>query len=64
VVVPDVAAKTLSIKVGTSLKEVEKRVIEATLRHCAGNLSRSAKILGINRSTLYEKVREYKLKRS
>ena len=62
-VVPDVAAKTLSIKVGTSLREVEKRVIEATLRHCAGNLSLAAKILGSNRSTLYEKIKAYKLKR-
>jgi DNA-binding NtrC family response regulator len=61
--VHDVAAKTLTIQVGASLREVEKRVIEATLRHCDGNLSRTAKILGINRSTLYEKIKEYKLKR-
>jgi DNA-binding NtrC family response regulator len=61
--VDDVAAKTLSIQVGASLREVEKQVIEATLRHCDGNLSRAAKILGINRSTLYEKIKEYKLKR-
>lgn len=46
VVVHDVAAKTLSIKVGTSLREVEKRVIEATLRQYGGNLSRSAKNIG------------------
>jgi len=58
-----VAAKTLSIQVGASLREVEKQVIEATVRYCNGNLSRSAKILGINRSTLYEKIKEYKLKR-
>jgi DNA-binding NtrC family response regulator len=61
--VHDVAAKTLSIKVGASLREVEKQVIEATLRQCDGNLSLAAKILGINRSTLYLKIKEYKLKR-
>jgi DNA-binding NtrC family response regulator len=57
------STKRLSIQVGASLREVEKRVIEATLGHCAGNLSRAAKILGINRSTLYEKIKAYKLKR-
>jgi DNA-binding NtrC family response regulator len=61
--VHDVAAKTLSIRVGVSLREVEKQVIAATLCHCGGNLSRAAKILGINRSTLYLKIKEYKLKR-
>jgi DNA-binding protein Fis len=58
-----VAAKTLSIRVGVSLREVEKKVIEATLLHCDGNLSLAAKILGVNRSTLYLKIKEYKLKR-
>jgi DNA-binding NtrC family response regulator len=57
------SAKRLSIQVGATLREVEKRVIVATLGHCAGNLSRAAKILGINRSTLYEKIKAYKLKR-
>jgi DNA-binding NtrC family response regulator len=33
------------------------RVIEATVRHCAGNLARTAKILRINRSTLYLKIK-------
>jgi DNA-binding NtrC family response regulator len=61
--VHDVAARTLSIKVGASLREVEKQVIEATLRQCDGKLSLAAKILGINRSTLYPKIKEYKLKR-
>jgi len=42
---------------------VEKKVIEATLLHCDGNLSFAAKILGINRSTLYLKIKEYRLKR-
>jgi DNA-binding NtrC family response regulator len=57
------SAKRLSIQVGASLREVERRVIEATVRHSDGNLSRAAKILGINRSTLYLKIKEYRLKR-
>jgi DNA-binding NtrC family response regulator len=55
--VHDVAAKKLTIQVGASLREVEKQVIEATVRHCDGNLSHAAKILGINRNTLYQKIR-------
>jgi DNA-binding NtrC family response regulator len=61
--VDDVVAETLSVQVGASLREVEKRVIEATLRHCDGNRTLAAKILGIDRSTLYEKIKKYRLKR-
>jgi len=60
--VHDVAAKTLTIQVGASLREVEKQVIEATLCHCDGNRTLAAKILGIDRSTLYEKIKKYELK--
>jgi DNA-binding NtrC family response regulator len=58
----DVVAKTLTIQVGASLGEVEKKVIEATLCHYDGNRTLAAKILGIDRSTLYEKIKKYKLK--
>ncbi len=45
-----------------SLEEVERAHIERVVRQCQGNLSRAARILGIDRSTLYSKLRRYGLK--
>jgi len=45
------------------LQEVERRVIEATLRERQGNVRATAKLLGINRSTLYEKIKQYDISR-
>lgn len=42
-----------------SLAEWESEVIEATLTACNGNITRSARILGITRSTLYKKIAHY-----
>ena len=39
-----------------TLKELERRHLEATLRRCSGNRTRAAKILGIERKTLYRKA--------
>jgi DNA-binding NtrC family response regulator len=36
----------------------EKRIIERALAHCDGNRERAAKLLGINRSTLFHKLRK------
>jgi DNA-binding NtrC family response regulator len=44
-----------------TLKEVEKRYILRTLESEDGNVIRSARILGIHRSSLYAKMREYAL---
>ncbi|MFW6217007.1 MAG: sigma-54-dependent transcriptional regulator [Desulfohalobiaceae bacterium] len=44
-----------------SLQEVEKEHIRATLKRQNWNISRSAKILGIDRSTLYQKIKRYNL---
>ena len=46
---------------GISLQEVEKRLIIKTLRDVEGNRSRAAKVLGINRRTLQNKLKEYGL---
>ena len=51
------------IPVGTSLKNAEKALIEATLRHVGGNISVAAKVLGIDRSTLYSKIVKHKIPR-
>lgn len=49
---------------GSSLKEVEKAHILQILDANAWNISRSAKVLGIDRSTLYSKIKLYQLNRS
>ena len=36
----------------------EKAIIEHALQHCGGNRERAAKVLGINRSTLFHKLRK------
>jgi DNA-binding NtrC family response regulator len=45
-----------------SLKEVERRHIEASLRQYNWNISRTAKALGIDRVTLYNKIKRYQLR--
>jgi Fis family transcriptional regulator len=40
------------------MREVEEPLFRAVLDHCAGNQSRAATILGINRGTLRKKLRE------
>ncbi len=47
----------------TSLEEVEKKHIEATLAYTKWNKTRAAAILGIERSTLDRKIHKYGLKR-
>jgi transcriptional regulator of acetoin/glycerol metabolism len=53
----------ITIPLGTSLNDAEKAVIEATLRSAGGNISVSARILGIDRCTLYNKIEKYKITR-
>jgi DNA-binding NtrC family response regulator len=43
------------------LQQLERRAIEEALRRTAGNLARAARLLGIGRTTLYRKLREYGL---
>ena len=52
----------VTIPVGTSLRDAEKAVIEATLEQAGGNISVAAKVLGIDRSTLYKKIAKYKIR--
>ncbi|MEN8204272.1 MAG: sigma-54 dependent transcriptional regulator [Bacteroidota bacterium] len=44
-----------------NLEEHERQVIAQALREEKGNISATAKILGINRSTLYQKMKKYGL---
>ncbi len=44
-----------------SLEEIEKQVIRRTLKSCEGDKKQVAKTLGIALSTLYEKIKRYRL---
>ncbi len=50
---------TLAIPVGTSLAEVDRKLIFATLELCGGVKKRAADILGISLKTLYNRLEEY-----
>ena len=47
------------VHVGMTLQQAEKLLIAATVQSTDGNMSRAATILGIDRSTLYEKMKLY-----
>ena len=44
-----------------NLEQNEKRIIEKVLRSETGNIASAARLLGINRSTLYQKMKKYGL---
>lgn len=46
-----------------TLDEVEKQVIASTLLRTRGNIKEAALSLGIDRSTLYDRIRKYKIER-
>jgi DNA-binding NtrC family response regulator len=47
----------------SSLEAMEKEHIIRTLREMDGNVTRSAKVLGIDRATLYNKMKKYEIQR-
>ena len=47
-----------------SLEEIERQYIASVLRQTAGNVTHAARILDIDRVTLYAKIRKYGLKRA
>ncbi|MBP8131407.1 MAG: sigma-54-dependent Fis family transcriptional regulator [Candidatus Hydrogenedentes bacterium] len=53
------ATDEITVRVGMTMEEVERRVIEETLRHCDGDKARCAKMLGIGLRTLYRKLVAY-----
>ena len=48
---------------GLTLQEIEKQYIAATLQRLQGNVKAAADALGIDRSTLYEKIKRYEIPR-
>jgi len=55
---------TLAIPVGTSLAEVDRQLIFATLDLCGGVKKRTADLLGISLKTLYNRLEEYDIEKS
>jgi len=53
--------RTVTLPVGSSLAEVEKRFIEETLRSVLYDKPRAAETLGIGLRTLYRKLKEYEI---
>jgi two-component system response regulator HydG len=56
-------AAPLTIPAGLTLEELEHQAIAATLERAGGNVKESAAALGIDRSTLYEKIKKYAIPR-
>ncbi len=54
----DPAAAATGVRLGDAVREFERRQIEAALRAEAGNMTRAAARLGLERSHLYKKLRQ------
>jgi len=57
------AVKPCSIPAGITLQEMEKQLIATTLQRTDGNIKEAAAMLGIDRSTIYEKIKRYEIPR-
>jgi DNA-binding NtrC family response regulator len=53
------ADSTLQVRVGSSIAEVERRMILATLDALDGNKKSAAEMLGISLKTLYNRLNVY-----
>ena len=60
-VAPKRNSASLEIVLGTPLAAVERRLILATLEHCAHHKERTAAALGVSLKTLYNRLKEYGL---
>jgi two-component system, NtrC family, response regulator HydG len=58
-VVEERLGTSLSIRVGTPIDEAERRMILATLEHCAGDKKKAAELLKISLKTLYNRLNVY-----
>jgi DNA-binding NtrC family response regulator len=53
----------LQVRVGSTVAEVERRLMLATLEQCGGTKEKAAQMLGISLKTLYNRLREYESQR-
>jgi DNA-binding NtrC family response regulator len=54
------AVRSLNFQVGTSIEEVERRLIVATLEAYGGNKRKTADVLGVSLKTLYNRLNTYR----
>jgi two-component system response regulator HydG len=52
--------ESVTLRVGMTLAEAERLLIEATLRHVDGDKTLAATMLGVGRRTIYRRVDEYR----
>jgi two-component system response regulator HydG len=52
------------IPVNVTLQELERQAIAAAIQRTSGNIKEAAAALGIDRSTLYEKIKRYEIPRA
>lgn len=50
---------SVTVRVGTSIAEMERKLIFATLDFCGGRREQAAEMLGVSPKTLYNRLREY-----
>jgi DNA-binding NtrC family response regulator len=55
------AISTAPLRAGTSMREVERHLLEATLQITGGNRTRTAEMLGVSLRTIRNKIREHGL---
>ncbi|MBI3111571.1 MAG: sigma-54-dependent Fis family transcriptional regulator [Ignavibacteriales bacterium] len=60
---PKNGKKEWSVPGNVTLDELEKQVIAATIERTHGNIKEAAAILGIDRSTLYDRIKRYSIPR-
>ncbi|RPI48799.1 MAG: sigma-54-dependent Fis family transcriptional regulator, partial [Betaproteobacteria bacterium] len=56
---PAANGATVTVPVGTSIAEMERKLIVATLDYCSGRREQAAEMLGVSPKTLYNRLREY-----
>ena len=59
----DSSGPFLQVRVGSTVAEVERRLMLATLEQCGGTKEKAAQMLGVSLKTLYNRLREYESQR-
>ena len=57
--ISDISGPFLQVRVGSTVAEMERRLMLATLQQCGGTKEKAAQMLGISLKTLYNRLREY-----